>query len=67
MSICDRAPTLGSQSAAAFRHSQTVEAASFRRALFTPGADEFLGAPHALAAQMRPQTAQKMPGKLRGS
>ena len=50
---------LGSQSAAAFGHSQTVEAASFRRALFMPGVDEFLGPPHALAAQMRPQTAQK--------
>ena len=37
----------------AFGHSQTAEAASFQRALFTPGADEFLGPPHALAAQMR--------------
>ena len=31
---------LGSQSAAAFGHSQTVEG-RFRRALFMPGADEF--------------------------
>ena len=31
---------LGSQSAAAFGHSQTVEVASFRRALFMTGADE---------------------------
>ena len=36
---------LGSQSAAAFGHSQTVEAASFRRALFMPGADDFLSLP----------------------
>ena len=41
----------GLASAAAFRPSQTVEAASFRRALLTPGADEILGPPHALAAQ----------------
>ena len=34
-------------------HSQTAEAASFRRALFTPGANESLGPPHALAAPMR--------------
>jgi hypothetical protein len=58
---------LGWQSAAAFGHSQTVETAGFRRALFMPGADEFLGPQDALAAQMRPQTAQKKPGKLRGS
>ena len=57
MSICGRAP-LG-LSAAAFWHSQTVEAASFRRALFMPGADDFLEPQDALAAQMRPQTAQK--------
>ena len=37
----------------AFGHSQTAEAASFRRALFTPGANESLGPPHALAAPMR--------------
>lgn len=37
----------------AFGHSQTAEAASFRRALFTPGTDESLGPPHALAAPMR--------------
>ena len=64
---CLFAVARGSQSAAAFGHSQTVEAASFRRALFVPDVDELLGPPHALAAQMRPQTAQKMPGKLRGS
>ena len=50
---------LGWQSAAAFGHSRTAEADSFRRLLFMPGVDELLGSPHALAAQMRPQTAQK--------
>ena len=52
---------LGSQSAAVSGHSQTVEAASFRRARFMPGADDFLGPPQALAKQMRPQTAPKKP------
>ena len=47
----------------AFGHSQTAEAASFQRALFTPGADEFLGPPHALAAQMRIHTSRKVPPK----
>ena len=50
---------LGSQRAAAFGHSQTVETAGFRRALFMPGADEVLEPQDALAAQMRPQTDQK--------
>ena len=47
----------------AFGHSQTAEAASFRRALFTPGADEFLGPPHALAAQMRLHASRRVPPK----
>ena len=47
----------------AFGHSQTAEAASFQRALFTPGADEFLGPPHALAAQMRLHASRKVPPK----
>ena len=34
-----------------------------RRALFTPGADEFLGPPHALAAQMRLHASRKVPPK----
>ena len=46
-----------SRRAAAFGHSQTAEAARMRRALLTPGADEVLGTPHALAAQMRPRLA----------
>ena len=45
----------------AFGHSQTAEAASFQRALFTPGADEFLGPPHALAAQMRLRAGRESP------
>ena len=45
----------------AFGHSQTAEAASFQRALFTPGADEFLGPPHALAAQMRLHASRRVP------
>ena len=45
----------------AFGHSQTAEAASFRRALFTPGADEFLGPPHALGAQMRLRASRRAP------
>ena len=48
----------------AFGHSQTAEAASFRRALFTPGADEFLGPPHALAAQMRLRASRRAPPNL---
>ena len=44
----------------AFGHSQTAEAASFRRALFTPGADEILGPPQALAAQMRLRAGRYM-------
>ena len=47
----------------AFGHSQTAEAASFQRALFTPGADEFLGPPHALAAQMRLHASRRVPPK----
>ena len=48
----------------AFGHSQTAEAASFQRALFTPGADEFLGPPHALAAQMRLRASRRAPPNL---
>ena len=47
----------------AFGHSQTAEAASFQRARFTPGADEFLGPPHALAAQMRLHASRRVPPK----
>ena len=47
----------------AFGHSQTAAAASFQRALFTPGADEFLGPPHALAAQMRLHASRRAPPK----
>ena len=47
----------------AFGHSQTAAAASFQRALFTPGADEFLGPPHALAAQMRLHASRRVPPK----
>ena len=32
-----------------------------RRALFTPGADEFLGPPHALGAQMRLRASRRAP------
>ena len=49
----------------AFGHSQTAEAASFRRALFTPGADEILGPPQALAAQMRLRAGRYGCPKLR--
>jgi hypothetical protein len=50
-----RAPALG--------HSQTAEAASFQRALFTLGADKFLGPPHAPAAQMRLRASRRAPPK----
>ena len=52
LEICSRSRgDLGPRAEDSFGHSQT--AASFRRALFTPGADELLGLPHARAAQMR--------------
>ena len=54
LEICSRSRAdLGPRANAALGHSQT--AASFRRALFTPGADEFLPS-HARAAQMRLRT-----------
>ena len=53
-----------SRRAAAFGHSQIAEAASFRCALFTPGADEFLGPPHAFPAQMRLRDSEICLGSL---
>ena len=65
LEICSqsRADLGPSQEHLAFGHSQTAEAASFQRALFTPGADEFLGPPHALAAQMRLHASRRVPPK----
>ena len=43
-----------SRRAAAFGHSQTAATASFRRARFRHGADEFLGPSHAPGASPTP-------------